>query len=93
MSDADLFRRFTIECLEAGVDTVSYLVGGAGQHGYDDIISPPAGRRLSTEDVLIFDTGCTVDGYFCNLERYYCFGELAAMVKKAHHSVWQPTQA
>jgi Xaa-Pro aminopeptidase len=30
MSDADLFRRFTIECLHAGVDTVSYLVGGAG---------------------------------------------------------------
>ena len=67
MSDADLFRRFTIECLHAGVDTVSYLVGGAGQHGYDDIISPPAGRRLSTEDVLIFDTGCTFDGYFAIL--------------------------
>ena len=93
MSDADLFRRFTIECLHAGVDTVSYLVGGAGQHGYDDIISPPAGRRLSTEDVLIFDTGCTFDGYFCDFDRNYGFGEVNDLAKKAHHSVWQATEA
>ena len=93
MSDADLFRRFTIECLNAGVDTVSYLVGGAGQHGYDDIISPPAGRRLSAEDVLIFDTGCTFDGYFCDFDRNYGFGGVNDLAKKAHHSVWQATEA
>ena len=56
MTDAQLFRTFTTECLSAGVDTVSYLVGGAGQHGYDDIISPPSGRHLQDGDVLIFDT-------------------------------------
>lgn len=93
MSDADLFRRFTIECLHAGVDTVSYLVGGAGQQGYDDIISPPSGRRLSAEDVLIFDTGCTFDGYFCDFDRNYGFGGVNDLAKKAHDSVWQATEA
>lgn len=93
MSDAELFRRFTIECLKAGVDNVSYLVGGAGPHGYDDIISPPSGRRLRNGDVLIFDTGCTYDGYFCDFDRNYGFGSVDEKAKQCHHAVWQSTEA
>ncbi|MDG2460175.1 MAG: Xaa-Pro peptidase family protein [Luminiphilus sp.] len=93
MTDAQLFRTFTTECLSAGVDTVSYLVGGAGRHGYDDIISPPSGRRLQDADVLIFDTGCTFDGYFCDFDRNYGFGSVNDAAKRAYQAVWQATEA
>ena len=93
MRDVDLFRSFNIACLEAGVDTVQYLVGGAGQHGYDDIISPPSGRLLSDGDVLIFDTGCTFDGYYCDFDRNYGFGEVNDGAKRTHQAVWQATEA
>ena len=44
MGDDEIFRAFKLRCLAAGVDDVAYLVGAAGNQGYDDIISPPAGR-------------------------------------------------
>ena len=70
-TEIDVFRRFKIECLKQGVDDVSYLVGGAGLGGYSDIISPPKDKELISGDVLILDTGCTFDGYFCDFDRNY----------------------
>lgn len=93
MRDDEVFRAFRIECLRAGVDDVSYLVGGAGPGGYDDIISPPAGRHLRDGDVLILDTGCTYDGYFCDFDRNYGFGAVDEAVKRAHDVVWRATEA
>jgi len=93
MTDAELFRNFKLECLKAGVDNVAYLVGGAGQHGYDDIISPPAGRKLQDGDILIFDTGCTFDGYYCDFDRNYGFGTVSEKAKNVHNAVWQATEA
>ncbi|MEM8499622.1 MAG: Xaa-Pro peptidase family protein [Pseudomonadota bacterium] len=93
MRDDEIFRAFKIECLKAGVDDVPYLVGAAGQGGYDDIISPPAGRVLSDGDVLILDTGCTYEGYFCDFDRNYGFGAVDDDAKRAYDVVWQATEA
>ena len=93
MRDDEIFRQFKIECLKAGVDDVSYLVGAAGQGGYDDIIAPPAGRHLQDGDVLILDTGCTFDGYFCDFDRNYGFGAVDDQSKRAYEVVWQATEA
>lgn len=93
MRDDEIFRAFKIECLNAGVDDVPYLVGAAGQGGYDDIISPPAGRVLKDGDVLILDTGCTYDGYFCDFDRNYGFGAVDDAAKRAYEVVWQATEA
>ena len=93
MSDSACFRAFTIAGLEAGLDDVAYLVGGAGPGGYGDIISPPAGRALTPGDVLILDVGGVHDGYYCDFDRNFAVGEVADDARRAHEVVWQATEA
>ncbi|MBL6942122.1 MAG: aminopeptidase P family protein, partial [Rhodospirillales bacterium] len=92
-SETDVFRAFKIECLKQGVDDVSYLVGGAGAGGYGDIISPPSGRALEGGDVLILDTGCTFDGYFCDFDRNFGFGDVDDGARQAYETVYRATEA
>jgi Xaa-Pro aminopeptidase len=93
MTDIDVFREFKIKALQAGVDDVSYLVGGSGAGGYEDIISPASDRTIVTGDVLILDTGCVWDGYFCDFDRNYCFGVAAPAVNGAYQRAWDATEA
>ena len=79
-----LFRRFKSEALGTGVDDVSYLVGSAGPEGYDDIIAPPSDRPLAAGDVLMLDTGCVWDGYFCDFDRNFAIGSASQTVRDAH---------
>jgi Xaa-Pro aminopeptidase len=92
-SDIEVFRSFKMECLRRGGDDVSYLVGGAGQGGYGDIISPPSGRELRDGDVLILDTGCLFDGYFCDFDRNFAIGSADDEVRRAYDVVWRATEA
>jgi len=87
------FNRFKIACLEAGVDDPAYLVGGAGIGGYSDIISPPSSRELQPGDVLILDTGCVWDGYFCDFDRNFAIGKADPKASVAHQIVWDATEA
>ena len=92
-SDIEAFRKFKIEYLNRGVDDVPYLVGGAGSGGYDDIISPPSGRSMETGDVLVLDTGCTYDGYFCDFDRNFAFGMADDEVRQVYRTVYRATEA
>ncbi|MEQ8354277.1 MAG: Xaa-Pro peptidase family protein [Kiloniellaceae bacterium] len=92
-SDIEVFRCFKMECLGRGMDDVAYLVGGAGQGGYGDIISPPSGRRLRDGDVLILDTGCVFDGYFCDFDRNFAIGHAADAARRAYDVVYRATEA
>ena len=92
-TEIDVFRRFKIECLKEGVDDVSYLVGGAGLGGYSDIISPPKDKKLISGDVLILDTGCTFDGYFCDFDRNYALQKADDDIRNAYRVVYQATDA
>jgi len=93
MSEIDIFRTFKMLSLDAGADDVAYLVGGLGEGGYGDIISPPSERETQRGDVLILDTGASFDGYFCDFDRNYVFGETTDAAKRAHDVVWQATEA
>jgi len=93
MSDIEIFRAFKIACLKAGVDDVAYLVGAADQGGYNDIISPPSGAVLQNQDVLILDTGCVFDGYYCDFDRNFGFGKVAEAARNAYKVVWDATEA
>ncbi|MEP7113831.1 MAG: Xaa-Pro peptidase family protein [Ilumatobacteraceae bacterium] len=93
MSEIEIFRSFKIACLEAGADDVAYLVGGAGQGGYGDIISPASERRVGEGDVLILDTGAVFDGYYCDFDRNWAFGSAAADVRAAYEAVYEATDA
>ena len=93
MTDAETFRAFKIQCLSEGVDDVAFLVGGADEGGYSDIISPAGSRKIRDGDVLILDTGCTFDGYYCDFDRNYAFGKVAQNAHDAYEATWEATEA
>lgn len=93
MTNVEIFRAFKIAALTAGADDVAYLVGGTGQGGYGDIISPPSDTPSARGDVLILDTGATFDGYFCDFDRNYMFGDTADAAKRAYDVVYRATEA
>jgi len=93
MTEIEVFKTFKQLALSEGADDVPFLVGGADSDGYRDIIGPPSTRPLQDGDVLILDTGCTRDGYYCDFDRNYSVGEPSDRVTSAHHVVWDATEA
>lgn len=83
----EAFRAFRIELLNQGADDVPYLVGGAGQGGYGDVISPPSDQKLKHGDVLMLDTGATKNGYFCDFDRNFAIGQANDAVRSAHEKL------
>ena len=92
-SEIEAFRAFKAECLRRGVDDVAYLVGSAGPGGPGDIISPPSDRPVADGDVLILDTGCLFDGYYCDFDRNFAFGHAPESASRAYEVVWRATEA
>ncbi|MEC8309079.1 MAG: Xaa-Pro peptidase family protein [Pseudomonadota bacterium] len=90
---AELFREFKRAALAAGADDVSYLVGTAGPEGYNDIIAPPDERPLATGDVLMLDTGCVWDGYFCDFDRNFAIVSASAAAQEAHRKLHDAIEA
>ncbi len=93
MSEIEIFRTFRKRALDAGADEVPFLVGGLGEGGYADIISPPSERQSAPGDVLILDTGAVFDGYFCDFDRNYAFGDVSDAAKRAYDVVYRATEA
>ena len=87
----EAFRAFRIELLSQGADDVPYLVGGAGQDGYGDVISPPDDRQLAAGDVLMLDTGATLNGYFCDFDRNFAIGHASEAAKTAYSTLYVAT--
>lgn len=89
----EVFRGFRREALAQGADDVPYLVGGADQGGYHDVISPPTRRPLQKGDVLMLDTGATWDGYFCDFDRNWAIGIADDASRRAYDVLWRATEA
>ena len=89
----DVFREFRCAAIQGGADDAPYLVGAADQGGYADVISPPSRRPLRAGDVLMLDTGCTWDGYFCDFDRNWAIGHTSEDAKRAYDVLWRATQA
>lgn len=88
-----VFRDFKCTALNQGADDVPYLVGGADQGGYADVISPPSARPLQNGDILMMDTGCTWDGYFCDFDRNWAIDHAPDTAKRAYDVLWRATEA
>ena len=89
----ETFRAFRRAALAHGADDAPYLVGGAKPGGYRDVISPPSRRPLQQGDVLMLDTGCTWDGYFCDFDRNWAIGAASDEARRAYDVLWRATQA
>ena len=89
----EAFRAFKIELLNQGAEDVPYLVGGAGEGGYADVISPAGETRLCTGDVLMLDTGATLRGYFCDFDRNFAIAHANDVSKNAYATLYNATEA
>ncbi len=90
---AEVFRQFQILCLQEGADHVGYLAGGAGPGGYADVISPASDRPLQAGDVLMLDTGCVKEGYYCDFNRNFAIGAASDAQQSAHARLIEAVQA
>ncbi len=93
MPQDEVFRAFRREALAQGADDAPYVVGAADQGGYADVISPPTNRPLASGDVLMLDTGCTWDGYFCDFDRNWAIGRADDQARRAYDTLWRATEA
>jgi Xaa-Pro aminopeptidase len=89
----EAFRSFKIELLRQGAEEVPYLVGGAGQSGYGDVISPPGAQLLEAGDVLMLDTGASLKGYFCDFDRNFAIRHADESARRAYRTLFAATDA
>lgn len=89
----DVFRAFRRAALDGGADDTPYVVGGAGQGGYRDVISPPTSKPLRTGDIVMLDSGCTWDGYFCDFDRNWAIGAADDGARRAYETLYRATEA
>ena len=48
---------------------------------------------LQSGDVLMLDTGCTWDGYFCDFDRNWGIGHADEHARRAYDVLWRATEA
>ncbi len=92
-TEIEIGRRLRIDLLQRGADNTPFLVAGSGPGGYDSIIMGPTEKRLAPGDVLIIDTGTVYDGYFCDFDRNFAFGQLAEDAHRANEALYRATDA
>ena len=93
MSEIEIANIFKKDIIDNGGDHTLYLACTSGNNGYDQIICDPTDKKTSNGDVLVMDTGSTKDGYFCDFNRNYGFGEIAAETKDCYRCLWQATES
>jgi len=79
--------------LSMGADDTLYVICRAGPISYSDIIGHPTQRRLQLGDVMVLDTGCQVDGYFCDFNRNFAIGPPAKEVNDTYAKLYAATDA
>lgn len=93
MSEWETCREMRLEVLRRGADASPYMMGQSGPGGYDNIVMGPGPRQLTEGDVLIIDTGTTFDGYFCDFDRNFAFGQPDDAVRRAYDVAYDATDA
>ena len=92
-SEREILRDMRIDLLQRGADHTPYIVSASGPDGYGDIIMGPSDRIVESGDVMIIDTGTLYDGYFCDFDRNYAFGNASDRARRAYDTVYQSTEA
>ena len=84
---------FKKELINNGVDYIMYMACASGQGGYDQIIANSTEKQLNNGDILIIDTGSTVNGYFCDFDRNFGFGKISQTSLDAYTKLWEATES
>ena len=93
INERDACLRLQLDILRRGADKIPYMIAGSGPGGYQTINSDPSNRVLRRGDILIIDTGSSIDGYFCDFDRNFAFGPPEDAARRAHDQVYAATDA
>ena len=92
-TERQAFTKFKIDLLQKGADDVPYLVGSSGSGGFSDVINRPSDRMIGDGDLLLLDTGSIYDGYSCDFDRNFAFGNASDEAKTAYDLAFRATEA
>lgn len=92
-TEQQIAKKLQKEILDRGADKIPYLVGVSGRGGYTNAHFNPGDRVLRKGDVLIFDTGSSYRGYFCDFDREFSFGRPSGRMRRMYEVVWRATEA
>ena len=93
MTEIEICNIFKKRLLNEGADHTLYMSCASGKGGYDQIILDPTEKKLQDGDILVIDTGTTLDGYFCDFDRNYGFGNISSESERAYDTLWEATEA
>ncbi len=80
------------ELIEGGADYIQYMACASGFNGYNQIICNPTERVTKDGDILIIDTGATLNGYYSDFDRNFGFGRINKQVLDAYNKLWEATE-
>ena len=92
MSEREIAKIFKRELINSGADYIMYLSCASGVSGYNQIICNPTEKKLGDGDILIIDTGSTSNGYFCDFDRNFGFGNINQKSLDAYKKLWEATE-
>ena len=92
MSEREIATIFKKDLINNGVDYIMYLSCASGINGYNQIICNPSEKKIGDGDILIIDTGSTLNGYFCDFDRNFGFGNINQKSLDAYNKLWNATE-
>ncbi|MDH4582625.1 aminopeptidase P family protein [Pseudomonas sp. BN415] len=92
-TEREISQALAIDILAGGAHALPFVASASGAGGYEQFISRPSDRQIVDGDVLIIDVGATVNGYFCDFDRNFGFGNVADAALRANEAVWDATEA
>eukprot|EP00928_Gymnodinium_smaydae_P054771 TRINITY_DN3848_c0_g2_i1.p1 TRINITY_DN3848_c0_g2~~TRINITY_DN3848_c0_g2_i1.p1 ORF type:complete len:446 (-),score=63.46 TRINITY_DN3848_c0_g2_i1:608-1882(-) len=92
MTEAEACNLIKRTFLLNGVDDTPYVICRSGEKSYDDIVTQSTDRQLQKGDVLIVDSGSQIDGYYCDFNRNFAFGEPTEEVAQVYDKIWRASE-
>eukprot|EP00928_Gymnodinium_smaydae_P054767 TRINITY_DN3848_c0_g1_i5.p1 TRINITY_DN3848_c0_g1~~TRINITY_DN3848_c0_g1_i5.p1 ORF type:complete len:443 (-),score=91.36 TRINITY_DN3848_c0_g1_i5:239-1522(-) len=92
MTEAEACNLVKRTFLLNGVDDTPYVICRSGEKSYDDIVTQSTDREMNQGDVLIIDSGSQIDGYYCDFNRNFAFGEPSAEVAGVYDKIWRASE-
>ena len=92
MSEREIATIFKKDLINNGVDYIMYLSCVSGINGYNQIICNPSEKKIGDGDILIIDTGSTLNGYYCDFDRNFGFGNINQTSLDAYNKLWNATE-
>lgn len=86
-------QQLTADIILGGAHSVPFMAAASGHGGYEQIISRASSRTITNGDILIIDVGATVNGYFCDFDRNFGFGNVPDAALRANEALWDATDA